>query len=88
VVYIELPTGYRAQDIDISSIRLEGSVPAEVWPYAVGDHDKDGISDLMVKFRRSAVNSVLPAGDHVPVHVRGRIGAMTFEGVDVIRVMQ
>ena len=87
VVYIELPAPYAARDIDVSSIRLEGSVPAEGWPYAVGDHEKDGIPDLMVKFRRSAVISVLPVGEHVPVHVTGQAGAMTFEGVDIIRII-
>ena len=87
VVYIELPAPYTARDIDVSSIRLEGSVSAEVWPYAVGDHDKDGIPDLMVKFRRSDVISVLSTGERIPVHVTGKAGAMTFEGVDIIRVI-
>jgi hypothetical protein len=88
VAYIELPTGYNVKDIDVASIRLEGTVPAEVWPYAVGDHDRDGIADLMVKFRRSAVISILSTGEQVPVHVTGKAGAMTFEGVDIIRVIQ
>jgi hypothetical protein len=87
VVYIELPTGYRPADIDISSIRLEGAVPAEAWPYAVGDRDKDGFADLMVKFRRSDAINVLPLGDSVTVHVTGKVGSTTFDGVDVIRVM-
>jgi len=87
VVYIELPAGYRPVDIDILSIRLGDAVPAETRPYAVGDHDKDGIADLMVKFRRSEVISVLPGGEHVPVHVSGKVGSTTFDGVDVIRVI-
>ncbi|MBJ6752397.1 carboxypeptidase regulatory-like domain-containing protein [Geomonas anaerohicana] len=88
VVYIELPSGYRASDIDISSVRLEGSVPAEVRPYSIGDYDKDGRSDLMVKFRRNDAISLLPVGDKVPVHVSGKVGGVTFEGVDVIRVIK
>lgn len=87
VVYIELPGGYNAADIDINSIRLNGTVPAEPWPYALGDHDKDGIADLMVKFDRNAVINLLPNGENVTVHVTGTAGTKTFEGVDVIRVM-
>ncbi len=87
VVYIELPAGYNVKDIDVSSIRLEGTIPAETRPYAIGDHDKDGIPDLMVKFKRSDAINVLPLGDSVPVHVTGKVGPTTFDGVDVIRVM-
>lgn len=88
VAYIELPDGYIPVDIDISSIRLEGTIPAEMRPYAVGDHDKDGIPDLMVKFKRSDVINLLSDGDSVPVHVTGKAGSMLFEGVDVIRVIK
>jgi hypothetical protein len=96
-VEIELPHGYRASDIDISSIRLEGTVPAETRPYNVHnrhhdhgcDHDSRGHdhSELTVKFRRSEVIAVRPAGNHVPVHVTGRVGTTPFEGVDIIRVI-
>lgn len=87
VVYIELPSGYKPADIDISSIRLEGAIPAETWPYAIGDHDRDRIPDLMVKFKRSAVINLLSDGASVPVHVMGKVGATLFEGVDVIKVL-
>jgi subtilase family serine protease len=88
VVHIELPQGYKPADVDLASIRLEGSIPAEVKPSCIGDHDKDGIADLMVKFRRSDVISKLDAGDKVPVHVTGTVGAIMFDGVDVIRVIK
>jgi hypothetical protein len=88
VVYIELPAGLKPADIDIASIRLEGVVPAEARPYAIGDYDKDGIPDLMVKFKRSDVINLLQNGESVPVHVTGRVGSTTFEGVDVIRVIK
>jgi hypothetical protein len=48
------------------------------------EHDHD---ELKVKFNRSAVIAVLPTGNHVPVHVTGRIGSGTFEGVDIIKVI-
>ena len=87
VVYIELPSGYNVSGINISSVRFEGIIPAESWPYALGDYDKDGIPDLMVKFNRDDVINILPNGDNIPVHVTGIVGSTTFEGVDRIRVI-
>jgi hypothetical protein len=48
---------------------------------------KDGIPDLMVKFKRSDVINLLDSGDIVPVRVTGTAGTMTFEGIDTIRVI-
>ncbi len=87
VVYIELPEGYNVADIIISSILLEGTIPAEPWPYNIGDEDKDGIPDLMVKFKRSDVIAILPNGDDVIINVTGQVGDVTFEGFDIIRVI-
>lgn len=86
-VYIELPNGHDVKDIIISSILLEGTIPAEPWPYAIEDYDNDGIPDLKVKFNRAEVINILPAGDNVPVHVLGTVGTVTFDGVDIIRVI-
>ncbi|MBI5676858.1 MAG: hypothetical protein HZC48_13745 [Nitrospirae bacterium] len=87
VVYIELPQGYNVADIIVSSILLEGTIPAEPWPYSISDHDKDRIPDLMVKFNRTNIINLLPAGDNVIVHVKGIAGTTTFEGFDRIRVI-
>jgi len=87
VVFIELPQGYNPSDILLSSIRLEETVPAEPWPYNIGDNDKDGQHDLMVKFKRDDVINLLPNGDNVIVHVKGLVGTTTFEGFDIIRVI-
>ena len=94
---IELPHGYLAKDVDIGSIRLEGTVPAEPWPYHYEhhhhkhgcDHNRHGHDHevLMVKFKRSEVIAVLPEGRHVPVHVTGMVNTTPFEGVDVIKVI-
>ena len=86
-VYIELPSGHNVADISISSLLLNGTIHAEAWPYCIGDYDKDGISDLMVKFNRSDVINLLPNGDNVQVMLTGTVGTVTFEGVDVIRVI-
>jgi hypothetical protein len=97
MVKIELPHGYHASDVDISSIRLEGTVHAETRPYdqykhhldngCDHDHAEHDHDEIKVKFDRSSVIAVLPNGDHVPVHVTGMIGTATFEGVDFIRVI-
>lgn len=47
----------------------------------------DGAADLTVKFRRSEVINLLPPGEKVPVRVTGVVGATTFEGMDIIRVI-
>jgi large repetitive protein len=62
-------------------------VPAEARPCAIGDHDRDGIPDLMVKFKRSDVIALLPTGEKVPIHVTGKVGSTIFDGVDIIRVI-
>ena len=83
-----MPAGYNVADIQISSILLNGAIHAEAWPYSLGDYDKDGIPDLMVKFKRADVINLLPNGDTVQVLVTGTAGTTTFEGVDTIRVIK
>ena len=93
---IEFPEGYCAKDVDISSIRLEGTVPAEARPYELkhhddhDDHDDDHHScddEVKVKFKRSDVLAVLPSDSEcATIHVTGTIGGTPFEGIDIIRV--
>lgn len=85
-VKIGLPRGYRAADIDIASIRLEGKVSAELRPTSI-QCKSDG-DTLMIKFPRNEVIAVLPAGQQVPVHVSGKLATTAFEGVCVIRVIE
>lgn len=60
-VYIELTEGYSVADINVSTIMLNDTVPAELSPTSIGDHDGDGIPDLMVKFDRDQVISYILA---------------------------
>lgn len=55
--YIELDgaCGCSLEDIDLHSILLNGTVQAQSHPTAIGDHDGDGVPDLMVKFLRADV---------------------------------
>jgi hypothetical protein len=87
--YIELPEGYAVENIDLGTVRLiveNENVPAEPWPVEVGDHDNDGIPDLMVKFDRQAVQALLDVGVH-ELLVTGEVEGMLFEGSDNLRVI-
>jgi len=53
--YIELPEGYDVNDIDVSTILLNETIPSELHPISIGDYDDDGVPDLMVKFDRAVV---------------------------------
>jgi TolB protein len=85
--YVELPEGYDPADIDVSTVLLSNTVPAEMAPTEVGDYDGDGIPDLMVKFSRPAVIAVLPGGEQVELRVSGEVAGQHFAGADTIRVL-
>ncbi len=92
--YIELPEGYDVADINVSTVLLGGTIPAKSRPLRIGDYDRDGIPDLMVKFDRAdvidrvkALNLELPAD--VELTVTGSLMDGTqFEGNDTIRVIE
>ena len=89
-VYIELPVGhgYNVSMINITSVSLNGQILAETRPIEIGDYDGDGIPDLMVKFDRIAVRSILEVGEEVEITISGAlIDGRLFEGKDVIRVI-
>jgi hypothetical protein len=68
--YIELPPGFHPSSVNVGQVRLNGTIPALAAPTAVGDHDSDGILDLMVKFDRASVQAALPLG-WAPVTISG-----------------
>jgi hypothetical protein len=72
--YIELPEGYDVADIDATTVLLNDTVPAVTDPKYdfvsdpgeyITDNDDDGILERMVKFDRSAVQTILEVGDEV-----------------------
>ncbi len=84
--YIELPEGYSVDDIDVSSITLNGVISAEQSPSEVGDYDADGAADLMVKFDRQDLIAILSEGEET-LAITGRVNEASFEGCDTIRVI-
>jgi parallel beta-helix repeat protein len=71
--YIELPEGHDVSDIDVSSIRLNHTLPAELRHTAIGDYDGDGIPDLMVKFDRTEAISLILGN----IEIEGRFATIT-----------
>ena len=86
--YIELPDGYDVTKINISTILLNDTTPAEGHPTDIGDYDNDDVPDLMVKFDRQDVIAILEPGDNVEIKITGELNDGThFEGIDYIRVI-
>lgn len=90
--YIELQGGYDVSDVNISATICFYRCPcnythAELHPTQIGDHDNDGIPDLMVKFDRSALIALLSMGE-ATLMITGEVNGRTpFEGTDTIRVI-
>jgi len=93
--YIELPEGYEIRAINISTVLLNDTIPAELHPTDIGDHDEDNITDLMVKFKRADVIEFISNSlaftekfQTVTLGVTGTLSTATrFEGSDVIRII-
>jgi hypothetical protein len=87
--FLEPASPFAASDIDISSVRLNGTVPVDLAaPTTLGDHDDDGVTDLMVKFNRAAVELTVSEGENVSVTVSGMVDGHAFIGTDDIRVLR
>ena len=82
LVDIELPDGYNAAEINISSIRLNGIVPA------LANSEKVGDNDLKVKFDRASVQAILVPGENTII-ITGEFltGGIEFTGSDIIKVI-
>ncbi len=93
--HIELPAGYNAADINVSTVKISKvdetviNIPAaELQPTKIGYHDNDGIPDLMVKFDMSDVGDFLEPADEVELTITGELTDGTpFEGIGTIRVI-
>jgi hypothetical protein len=95
--YIELPEGYSVNDIDSTSVTLEGVnayVGREYWAKAQSnlfntrDWDWDRVRERMVKFDREAVEAALKVGV-VTVTVKGKLpNSTSFVGTDTVKVME
>jgi hypothetical protein len=90
--YIELPAGYEAGQINKASIKLEVnevSIASQPTPTSLGDYDRDGVPDLMVKFGRQAVITALAGKTgNITMTVTGQLNSgLKFMGKDTIKVI-
>jgi len=86
--YLEPAPPLSAAQIEISSIRLNGTVAVDAAASSViGDYDGDDIRDLMVRFSREPFEHTVSEGDRVPVTVTGVVDGQPFTGTDFIRVL-
>jgi len=82
-----LPKKYDEEDIDISTILLNGVVSAEDLPYEVEDEDR--IPDLKVKFDPMAVHAILEVGESERIMISSKlIDGTAFGGNDRIKVIK
>lgn len=85
--YLEPAVPLAAGDIDIASIRLNGTVSVDpAAPTAVGDPNGNGLPDLIVKFKREAVELTVSVGENVAMTLTGMLDGQPFTGTDYIRV--
>jgi hypothetical protein len=91
--YIELTEEYDVNNINVSTVMLNGTFPAELQPSEVGDHDGNGVLDLMVKFNRTEVSNYICDVQNiqygnVTLTIKGELyNGTTFEGSDTITVI-
>ena len=97
--HIELPEGFDVNDINVSTIMLNDTIPVKPKPIALGDYDNDTIPDLMVKFdRQQIINYIMANVDMsrlyeerfmtITLTVTGKLNDGTpFQGSDIIKII-
>jgi len=98
--YIELPEGYNVDDINVSSILLNNTIPVDSSaPTATGDYDSDGVQDLMVKLNGAEVIWYILDNVNMTELIEERFMTVTltitgwlndgtpFQGIDTIRII-
>lgn len=92
-----LPAPYVVKNIDPSTVKLNGVVPAVTNPkYGFTQPLADGSVVFMFKFDRAAVEAILSLGDAIVVTITGKVqysngtdtGLADFQGQDVIKVLE
>jgi len=78
-------------DINVATVKLKVNgteIVAQLTPTSVGDYDKNGVADRMVKFDRQAVVAALAGrtGD-ITLTVSGELTNGRFSGTDTIKVI-
>ncbi|MEK6977552.1 MAG: hypothetical protein AABX40_04020, partial [Candidatus Hydrothermarchaeota archaeon] len=85
--YIELPAGYDVNNINVSTVRLNGVVPADPKTDTVGDRDKDGIPDMKIRFDKAEVVALLNPGDNLLTLTGSLTDGTPFKGSDTLQAI-
>ena len=89
--YVGLPAGFNVSFIDPSSLRLNDAIPlVPETRVTIGDHDADGIPDLIVKFDRQIVKTLFTKSGNYTLHIPGNYvrsgNTVPFEAFDSVYV--
>jgi len=91
-VYVEAPEGFDLSRVNISSVMLDQTIPADQSVATIlGDYDGDLLQDLLIKFNRSMVsNFIISSGvttGNVAISMTYRLYDGTkFKGTGIVRV--
>jgi hypothetical protein len=78
---------HSAREVDLASVRLQGSVPADRSSGITREPGGTGTETLVLRFDRASVAAILPAGEHVPVTVTGTLDNESFAATTTVRVL-
>ncbi len=89
-VFVEILTGGTAADIQLDTVRLNNVLRAKQQKRPrVGDHDKDGVPDLRLKFSAQELLGLLPSpGEHALALTGSLSTGKEFEGSSTIEVIK
>lgn len=85
---IELDPAFAPGDIDLATVLLQDSIPAELDRWCIEDADSNGVEELVTAFDRVAFQAIMPQGEYVPVWITGMVGDQPFMGTDTIRTIR
>ena len=91
-IYIELPAGHVAEEIDFSTVKISevsgnpvNILPA-VWSLGIVDHDNNGISDFRMDFYETELAEFISPGSN-SLTVTGRMNdGVSFRGAGVVNI--
>ena len=84
---LTFPAPYSASDVDLASVRLQGSVPADPSSAVVRGRGRERAEVLVLRFDRALAARALRPGERIAVSVAGMVGAARFAATDTIRVL-
>jgi len=89
-IYVELPEGQRAEEIDFSTVKIsevganQVNILPAVWSLGIVDHDNDGITDFRMDIYENDLAEFITPGDN-SLTISGRMNdGVSFRGAGVV----